>query len=123
MSASVVSCVDASPVLEAGEHVLDLVALAVEDGIVAGLDAVAGIGRDAGGDAALDQSLAEGGGGIGTVGQQEVGGWQLLEDSSGGPVVADLAFAEVQQQRASRLVADDLQLAGQAAPGASDTSG
>ena len=123
MSASVVSCVDASPVLEACEHVLDPLALAVEDGIVAGLDAMAGIGRDAWDDAALEQSLAASGGGIGPISKQEVGGWQLLEDSSGGPVVADLAFAEVQQQRASRLVADHLQLAGQATPGASDTSG
>jgi hypothetical protein len=38
-------------------------------------------------------------------------------------VIADLALAEVQQQRSPLVVADHLQLAGQAASGASDASG
>lgn len=61
VGASVVSGVDASPVLEACEHVLDPVALPVEDAIVVMLDAVAGMGRDAGCDALLGQGLPEGG--------------------------------------------------------------
>ena len=59
MSTSVVSGVDAAPILEACEQVLDLVALAVEDRIVGVLDAVAGMGRDAGCDAALEECLSK----------------------------------------------------------------
>jgi len=61
MGASVVSGVDAAPVLEAGEHVLDPVALPVEDAIVVMLDAVAGMRRDAGCDALVGEGLPEGG--------------------------------------------------------------
>lgn len=60
MSASVVSRVDSPPVLEAREQVLDFVALAIEDGIVAVLDPVLGVRRDARFDAALDERLSEG---------------------------------------------------------------
>lgn len=60
MSASVVSRVDSPPVLEAREQVLDFVALAIEDGIVAVLDPVLGVRRDSRFDAALDERLSEG---------------------------------------------------------------
>ena len=59
MSASVVSCMDTSPVLEASEHVLDLVALAVEDRIVGVLGAMLGMGRDAGDNATSGECLSE----------------------------------------------------------------
>ena len=52
VGAPVVAGVDASPVLEAAEHDLDLVALAVEDGIVRDRDLAVAFGRDAGGGAA-----------------------------------------------------------------------
>ena len=71
MSASVVSGVDASPVLEAGEQVLDAMALLVEDRIVGVLNAVLGMGRDAGRYAPIDQGLAERRGTVGPVGKQE----------------------------------------------------
>lgn len=123
MSASVVSCVDSSPVFEAGEHVLDSVALSVEYRIVAMPDAVTAVRRDARGDASRDERLAEADGTEGSIGQQVLGLRQVLEHCGGGLVVVGLAFAQMQQQRASLAVADHLQLAGQTASTASDTSG
>lgn len=58
MRASVVSSVYASPVLEAGEHVLDPVAPPVEQRIIAVLDTVLGMRRDAGCDARFKNSSA-----------------------------------------------------------------
>src|SRR5690606_8013388 len=68
VSTSVVPGVYAPPIFEASEQVLDLVALAVEDRIVAVLDTMAGMGRDARGDAALDDRLAQGRATVGPVG-------------------------------------------------------
>jgi len=48
MGAAVVAHGDAAPVLEFSEHVLDFVALAVERGVVAGLDFAITARRDAG---------------------------------------------------------------------------
>ena len=123
MSTSIVSGVDAAPILEACEQVLDLVALAVEDRIVGVLDAVAGMGRNAGCDAALDECLSEGDGAEGSVGQHVAGWRQVLDHCGSGLVIIDLPFAQMQQQRASLAIADHLQLGGQAASAASDTSG
>jgi hypothetical protein len=61
MGASVVPGVDTTPVLETCEHVLDPVALSIEHAVIVVLDAVAGVGRNAGRDALLGQSLPEGG--------------------------------------------------------------
>ena len=109
MSASVVSCVDASPVLYAGEHVFDLVVLPVEDGIVLVLDAVLCMGRDEGGDAPADERLAEGGGTVGPVCQQMAGWRQVVEHGGSSSVIVGLAFAQMQQQRPSLVVTDHLQ--------------
>ena len=123
MSASVVPCVDAPPVLKASEHILDLVALAVEDRIVAVLYAVAGVGRNAWRDAAIDERLAEGRGTVRPVGQQEAGDRQVLDHCGGSFVIVGLPFAHMQKSRAPLAVADHLQLGGQAASAAPDTSG
>lgn len=123
MSTSVVSGVDASPVLQACEQVFYPVTLAVEDGIVGVLGAVTRMWRNARCDAALDERLAEGGGTVGSVGQQVVGRRQGLNHCSSGLVIIGLSFAQMQQQRASLAIADHLQLGGQAASTASDTSG
>ena len=47
----------------------------------------------------------------------------MLKDSSSGLVIVGLSLGQVQEQRASFVVADHLQLGGQTAPAASDTSG
>ena len=59
MGAAVIAGVDAATVLEPAEHVLDLVATAVEDGVVRDRHVAVGFGRDAGGDAAIGQGSAE----------------------------------------------------------------
>lgn len=51
MSTSAVTCVDASPVFEFGEHVLDSVALPIEQTIMVVPGAMLVVGRDAGRDA------------------------------------------------------------------------
>jgi hypothetical protein len=51
--------VDAPPVFEAAEHVLDLMALFVEDGVMWDRDLAVGFRRNAGGDAALCKGGAE----------------------------------------------------------------
>jgi hypothetical protein len=53
--------VDATPVFEACEQVLDLMALTVENGILAVLNAMLCMGRDAGRDVPLDKRLSESG--------------------------------------------------------------
>jgi len=60
VSASVVSGVDASRVLETCEHVFDFVALTVEHAIIVVLEAVAGVRRDAGCDACRDSRASYG---------------------------------------------------------------
>lgn len=95
VSASVVSGVDASPVLEAGEHVLDPVALPIEQRIIAVLDTVLGMRRDAGRDALADERLAEASGTVGPIGQQMAGGREFLEHGGSGSVIVGLAFAQV----------------------------
>ena len=59
VGAAVVTGGDASPVLEAGKQVLDLLALAVEVFVVGVLNLAVGCRRDAWGDAAHFKSLAE----------------------------------------------------------------
>lgn len=108
VSASVVSRVDASPILEAGEHVLDPVALLIEQRIIAVLDTVLGMRWDARRDTLPDERLAEASGAVGPIGQQMTGGRQFLKHGGGGSVIVGLAFAQVQQQRASLVVADHL---------------
>ena len=71
--ASVVACVNASPVLEPAEHVLDLVALSVEGLVVVDLELSVGLGRNAGRDPALGEGLAEPVGAIALVAEQGLG--------------------------------------------------
>ena len=96
MSASVVSGVDATPIFEACEHVLNPVSLPVEDGIVLVLCAVLGMRRNARGDAALGQRLSEGRGTVGPVGEQEASGRQMLDDCGSGLMIVGLSFAQMQ---------------------------
>ena len=70
MGASVVTRVDAPPVLEPAEHVLDLVALAIEHAVVFDRYFSIGLGGDAGGDFALCESLAEPVGVVALVGEE-----------------------------------------------------
>ena len=123
MGAAVVACGDASPVLELGEHILDLVALAVERFVVfQRLLAVFGR-RDTGNDATLGQDMAEPVAVVAAIGDQRGGLRQVGQKRSGALVVADLPGSEVQQDRPSGLIADGVQLGVQAAFCSSQTAG
>ena len=57
MGAAIIAGGDASPILELAEHVLDLVALAIEQRVMGDLDLAASGRRDTGLDALLGQRL------------------------------------------------------------------
>ena len=59
MRAAIVAGVDAAPVLELAEHILDPVALTVECAVVRDRDFAVSFGRDAGGDALCDQGVSK----------------------------------------------------------------
>ena len=59
MCASVVTGMDAPPILEPAEHVFDLVALAIENSVVFDRLFAVGFRWDAGHDAAFGESLAK----------------------------------------------------------------
>ena len=73
MGATVVSGVDASPVFEAPEHVFDLMALFVEQGVMGDRGFPVGFRRNAGEDATLGEGGAEPVGVVTLVGQELLG--------------------------------------------------
>jgi hypothetical protein len=70
VGATVASGVDRPLVLEVAEHVLDLVSLFVEDGVMRDCDVPVGFRWDAGGDAALCEGGAEPVGVVTLVGEK-----------------------------------------------------
>ncbi len=123
MGASVVAGCDAPPVLELGEQVLDLVAVAVERGVVGKRDFAAAAGRDARLDAPGFQFLTKPGAIVASIGD-EMGGWrQGAEHETGTLVITHLAFREEQDDRPAVTVADGVQLGVQSAFGPPDTTG
>ena len=93
MGATVVSGVDAPPVFEAPEHVFDLMALFVEDGVMRDRGFAVGFGRNAGGDAALGEGGAEPVGVVTLVGQKLLGLRHGGQHQRGALVVAHLPLA------------------------------
>ena len=122
MGASVVAHGDAPPVLEAPEHDLDLVALAVEDLVVSQLGAAPWHGWDAGDDASLCQAGSEAVAVVAPVGEQDRGGRQVRQEQGGADMVAALALGEQHQYGPALLVANGMQLGVQAALGAADAA-
>ena len=114
---------DASPVLQFSEHVLDLVTLAVDCCIVRDGHLSVGLRWDAGGDAPFGQCVTEPVGIITPIGEQCLGPGGRTNHQRGALVVAHLPFAEQHDQRAAPAVADRVELGVQAAFGASDTFG
>ena len=70
MSATVVSGVDAAPVLESAEHVFDLVALFIEDGVMGDRELAVGFRGDAGFEATLGKGCAQPIGVVAFVGEE-----------------------------------------------------
>jgi len=122
VSATIVAGVDAPPVLEFAERVFDLVALAIEGGVVRDRHLSVGLRRDAGSDATLGQGMAEPVGIVAPIGERGLGLEERIDHQRGTLVVAHLPFAEQHYQRAAFANADRMQLGVQAAFGAPDTS-
>lgn len=79
MGASIVSCCDASPVLDPAEHVFDAVSLLVERFVVFGGMLALFARRDSRGNAFIFQTVAEPVGIVAATGQQLPGFWQTVE--------------------------------------------
>jgi hypothetical protein len=123
VGAPVVSGVDAAPVLDAAEHVFVFVTLAVERRVVRDGDLAVGFGRDACGDAALRQCVAEPVAVVAFVGDHLLCRWQGIEKQYCAPVIAGLAFGEQHDDGAALAIGDGVQFGVQSAFGAPDTSG
>ena len=92
MGASVISGVNTPPILEFGEHILDLVALSVEVLVVGDLDFSALPWRDARCNALVDQGLAEPIGIVTSVGQHVFRFGQNIQQQGCSLIIAHLAF-------------------------------
>jgi hypothetical protein len=123
MCAPIISCVDTPPVLELSEHVLDLVARAVECRVEGRRVFSVGSWRNTGGNPALDQRLTEPVRIIALVCQQACGSGKRIDHERRPLVVTHLAFAEQQNDRAPFTVAHGMKLGVQASFGAPDISG
>ena len=123
MSASIVSCCDAPPILQLGEHVLDLVALTVER-LVVGDGCFAASGRgNAGLDAHLDQGFSKPIAVITFIAGQCHGFGKRRQHSSCAFMIAGLAWREVQNQWLTVLIGHGMQFGIQPALRAANTAG
>jgi hypothetical protein len=120
--AAVVACVDASPVFESSEHVLDAVPLSIEHGIVGQAGLAFCVRRDAGHDPALVEGFAEPVAVIGSIGEQDVSLGQQGFQCLGANMIVALAFGEMKPQGAAATIAHDMELGRQPASAAPDTS-
>lgn len=102
--------VDAPPVLELAEHVLDLVPLSVERTAMRYLDFSVGFRWDAGFDSPVCKGIAQPVGVIALVGQQHFGGGHGSQQRGSTGVVADLTCREKQGFGSPLAVADCMQL-------------
>lgn len=123
MGTSVVSGGDAPPILDPAEHVLDAIALLVEDCVVLGRGPALFAWWNAGRNAFVFQSVAEPVGVVTTICQQFLGFGQAVEQMPGTLIVAGLARGEEKQQGSAQPIGDGVQLGIQAAFRASDTAG
>ena len=114
---------DAPPNLEFAEHVLDLVALAVEQLVMGYLDFSVSFCWDAGFDLAFSQGVTQSVGIVAPVRQQGLGGRQRRQQSRSTGVVADLTRSEKQAAGPPLAVADRMQFRVQPAFGPPDKPG
>ena len=104
MGEAVVPRGDPSEVLEAPEHALDGVTVAVEIGREAILPATVDLGRDVGcGALALDLAT-DGIAVIALVAMQDFGAGHLVEQGIGGGAVGDLAAGQQERDRAAEAI-------------------
>ena len=123
MSASIVSSVDAAPVLDAAEHVFDFVALPVKQLVIIVLDFAVFERRDTGDDIAIDERRAKAVAVITLVADQHLDLREPIKQDGRAPMVADLACGKHQNEWPALAVADGVELGVQPAFGAADMSG
>jgi hypothetical protein len=120
MGEAVVSCGNSSEVLEAPEHALDGVAVAVEIGREAILPATVDLGRDVGcGALALDLAT-DGIAVIALVAMQDFGGGHSVEQGIGGGAVGDLAAGQQERDRAAEAIGQRMDFRRPSAAGTAD---
>ncbi len=92
VGAAIVAGMDAAPVLELAEHLLDPVALAIEGAVVRDRYLAVGFLEDALRDATRDQVVSEPVGVVVPVAEHGVGSWQRVDHQRGALVIAHLAL-------------------------------
>ena len=122
MCASVVSCCDASAVLEPFEHALDEVSLFVEFCVVGERYLAVGSAGDAGGDFAGGEGVADPVAVVALVGDQGLGIRQAGQENLGAAIVVDLTLGQQQPHGSAVAVADRVDLGVEAASGPPDTA-
>ena len=122
VGAAIVSGGNAAPVFEAAEHVLDVMALAIQRLVVWDLDLSVAPWGDAWGDPAFDQRRTEPIAVVSAITDQFLGRWQHRQDQHGTPVVVHLSFREQQHDWPAVTVANGMQLGIQSPFGAADAA-
>ena len=120
MGEAIVSRGDPAEVLEAPEHALDGVAVAVEIGREAILPAAVDLGRDVRRGALALDLATDGVAVVPLVAVQDVGGGQLVEQGIGGGAVGDLAAGQQEGDRAAEAVGQRVDFRGPPAAGPAD---
>ena len=120
MGQAIVSGSDAAEVLEAAEHALDGVAVAVEMGREAALPAPVGLGRDVGRSADGFDLAAYRVAAIALVGVQYFGRGEVIEQGVGGNAVGHLATGQQERDRAAEAVGQRVDFGGASAARAAD---
>ena len=115
MRAAVIAHGDAAPVLEAAEHIFDLVALPVERLAIRVLDLTVVSRRNTGGDTLADQGGTEAIAVIAAISEQCLCFWQGVKHQPGALVAAHLPFREQHHDRTTFAVTDSVQLGRQPA--------
>lgn len=120
MSESVVSCGDPAEVLEAPEHALDGVTVAVEDGREAVLPASIDLGRDIRRGAQALDFAADGVAVVALVAVQDGGFGHLVEQGIGGNAIGYLAAGQQEGDRAAVAIGQRVDFRGAPAARAAD---
>lgn len=120
MGEAIVSCGDSAEVLEAPEHALDGVAIAVEIGREAVLPTAVDLGRDVRRGALALDLATDGIAVIPLVAVQDVGGGELIEQRIGGDTVGDLAAGQQERDRAAEAIGQRVDFRGPPAAGPAD---
>lgn len=123
MSAPVISGVDATPVLDASEHVLDAMPLTIENAVVGYGGLAVALRRDTGGNALCGERVTEPVGVLSPVCEHGGGGRQGIDEQGGALVIAGLPFGQHQADGTPAAVADRMEFGCQSTATASDTAG